>query len=452
MKPMKTLNGYEIVDEKAREGIAKFEGAIHDAQNAAKEATEQATEEVTRLVGELGVVQETGDSPTAVMSQKGTTDAFIGKNGTDQVTAENVEFISKEHSSNMFDKSKAVTGHYISSSSGEISVGSGAFYSDFIPIKVGDNFTTMYSDFCGSRFALVYDENKNPIECLYSNTAIRVTDNGDGTFTYDLTDFPYDVAFIRINGDMSKIDTLMFVINESYPTEYKEYGTKYTLSNSIKITGTDNPLLGKTITFNGDSIMEGVGYSGGFAKIIAEKYGMNLQNVGVSGGTITAETYKQSGSARYWICRTIVSMNENADYAILEGGVNDSSLVVPIGAITDGYDSAFDDTTFCGAFESMLSQLISRFKGKKIGYIAVHKMSTRYDSNYSGEDNYYLMAKKICEKWGVPFLDLNTQVPPLAFVAELKETYTYNGDGWHPNEEGYKKYYVPKIEAWLKTL
>lgn len=45
----------------------------NEAKEAAERAAEEAREEVTRLVGELGVVQRTGDSPTAVMSQKVTT-------------------------------------------------------------------------------------------------------------------------------------------------------------------------------------------------------------------------------------------------------------------------------------------------------------------------------------------------------------------------------------------
>ena len=44
------------------------------AEKAANEAAENAREEVETLVGELGVVQTTGDSPTAVMSQKATTE------------------------------------------------------------------------------------------------------------------------------------------------------------------------------------------------------------------------------------------------------------------------------------------------------------------------------------------------------------------------------------------
>lgn len=46
------------------------------AKVAAQEAAKVAEEEVERLVGELGVVQITGDSPTAVMSQRATTDAI----------------------------------------------------------------------------------------------------------------------------------------------------------------------------------------------------------------------------------------------------------------------------------------------------------------------------------------------------------------------------------------
>ena len=68
-------------------------------------------------------------------------------------------------------------------------------------------------------------------------------------------------------------------------------------------------------------------------------------------------------------------------------------------------------------------------------------------------------AKKCCEKWGVPFLDLNTTVPPFGYfkssdtdLYSSRTTYTDSADGWHPNEEGYKKYYVPKITAWLESL
>lgn len=222
-------------------------------------------------------------------------------------------------------------------------------------------------------------------------------------------------------------------------------------------------LSGKKITFNGDSICAGDGFRGGYGIIIAERCGMKYQNVAIGGATVTAETYTKNGVKRHWICRTIDRMDEDSDFAILEGGVNDASisgeLAIPIGEITDGYKGPFDDTTFIGAFESMLRQAVIKFRGKKIGYIAVHKMTARYSSTYTGDDSFYLAAKRCCAKWGVPFLDLNIAVPPFAYFTpndpdlyKLREKYTKNADGWHPNEEGYKKYYCDKIEAWLKTL
>jgi lysophospholipase L1-like esterase len=210
-----------------------------------------------------------------------------------------------------------------------------------------------------------------------------------------------------------------------------------------------NPLYGKKITLNGDSICAGAGYAGGYGKIIADRNSMAYQNIAVGGATITAETYSGStGKPLHWICRTISDMDANADYAIVEGGVNDPNYVTNKGSISSGFTATLNDTTFYGAFESMLKQLIERFPGKKIGYIAVHKFSSNFDSRSTG--NYYHIAKECCEKWGVPFCDLNTTVPPFGDIPSLSSVYTMDGD--HPNEQGYRKYYCDKIEAWLKTL
>lgn len=214
---------------------------------------------------------------------------------------------------------------------------------------------------------------------------------------------------------------------------------------------TISSLKGKSISFNGDSICAGAGSSGGYGKIIADTYNMVYENIAVGGATITAEQYRaDNGNARHWVSRTIANMNADADYFIVEGGVNDASLGVPLGALTSGYTETLDDTTFYGAFESMCKQLVTTFAGKKVGYIFVHKMTSGFDSRY--DNNYYTAAKECCEKWGVPYLDLNTECPPLKHIPALAEAYTSEADGWHPNEAGYKAYYVPKITAWLESL
>ena len=325
---------------------------------------------------------------------------------------------------------------------------------------------------------------------------------------YTIPDNP-NIAYMRLNMKKNAQKVWMVVKGENYPSEYIPYNpnadirlskrvilgerqitqvndivenTKTELTEAIEETKTElnaaieeqgillngvNPLIGKKISFNGDSICEGSSstYKGGYGKIVAEQNGMVYQNIAVGGGTITAETYT-SDVARHWICRTIENMDADSDYAIVEGGVNDSSKTKEkFGTITTGFRDALDDTTFCGALESVCKQLVTRFAGKKVGFIIVHECWNGYSKKYAmhypdGNTDYYQATKTICEKWGVPYLDLNVLCPPIGIsgIASLRDTYTkYNadtnaGDGYHPTEEGYRKYYVPKIEAWLKTL
>ena len=217
-----------------------------------------------------------------------------------------------------------------------------------------------------------------------------------------------------------------------------------------------NPLWGKKISLIGDSICAGAdtpeSYLGGYGRIIAERNNMTYQNLGQGGATVTAETYSIStGTPKGWLCRKVADMDADADYAIIEGGVNDAWQwydhgTITIGAITEGYNATLDDTTYYGAFESMLKQLVTKFQGKKIGYIAIPKTMNLYDSNRN-VPNFYHIALECCAKWGVPVCDLNTITPPSVCLGTA-----YVPDGTHPNYEGYLKYYCDPIEAWMKTL
>ncbi len=220
-----------------------------------------------------------------------------------------------------------------------------------------------------------------------------------------------------------------------------------------------NPLYGKKVSFLGDSICAGSDaegrYLGGYGKIIAERNNMVYENVGAGGATVTAKTYASTtGDAKPWLCRMVATMSEDADYAIVEGGVNDAWQyyqhgTITIGEITNGFDAELDDTTYYGAFESMLKQLVTKFQGKKIGYIAIPKTMSLYDSSQN-VPNFYHIALECCAKWGVSVCDLNTITPPVTYLKTLGTDYTT--DGTHPTYEGYLKYYCDPIEAWMKTL
>ena len=245
----------------------------------------------------------------------------------------------------------------------------------------------------------------------------------------------------------------------TYPFEVMLYGgqtfylgVKGSGSHTLqvdKITtsgGSTNPLSGKILSTTGDSIVAGAGNNGsGYPEIVASDNSMTLQNVAVGGGTVA---YVNANT--FCISRSISSMRSDADFVLLEGGGNDADSGVPLGTLSSGYTATLDDTTFAGAIESMFKAALAKFPDKKIGYVFIHKCASLFDSRVS--NSYYDMAKSACEKWGIPYLDLNTQVPPLNYIADLRTTYTANSDGYHPNELGYRTFYVPKITAFLNTM
>lgn len=392
--------------------------------------------------------------------------------GNGAITPEMTSFVDKVQSENLLNikDEGAVDGCYF-----ELSDGRFTAYDDsksyYVPLRGSGVYsvcvyTGLYGDGATQRICL-FDKDKNYVTTI--RNGVHGTDDANiissglaGYYkhaVFTITDEHIASGACYIGLTLHPVTTVaMVVMGERYPASFIPY------ENSLKIDGlkitdssiSQNPLWKKMIAFNGDSICASL--NGGYGAIIGNNNNMVVQNIAVGGGTITAEQYAGT-TARHWISRSIANMSASADYAILEGGVNDASLGVALGSISNGYNATLDDTTFYGAFESMLKQLIIRFAGKKVGYIAVHKMTNNYRSDNAEATSYYWAAKKCCEKWGVPFLDLNVAVPPFADFTTanaelyaLRETYTQNADGWHPNEEGYKKYYVPKIEAWLKTL
>ena len=355
--------------------------------------------------------------------------------------------VTKIDGINLYNNSNQTQQDIIVGANGIASV-TGLYSSQPIFLKKGNYAITHNHNSFGAnaRYAKV-DSNGNFIALLTgvlaANNTILQVDIEDGYYIFNI-------------GNINDISTFMITLDGEYPSEFVPFGSY--INNALvrykDIVDKPDGLTNKIITFNGDSICAG---SGGYGKIIAERNNMIYENVAVSGGTITAETYANE-IARHWISRTISSMRADADFAIVEGGVNDSSLTVPLGTLSNGYDATLDDTTFYGAFESMLKQLLLRFDGKKVGYIFVHQMTNNFRHLNEKEGSYYWAARMCCEKWGVPFCDLNVSVPAFGLFKKtsemyvLTEKYTKNADGWHPNDDGYKKYYCDKIEAWLKAL
>lgn len=260
---------------------------------------------------------------------------------------------------------------------------------------------------------------------------------GDINYFYGGSDLPYPFGIMWTSGT-----TCTLARNNGNQVTVKIEKLELTGSGG----GSINPLSGKILSATGDSIAAGAGNNGsGYPEIVTSDNNMTLQNIAVGGGTVA---YVNANT--FCISRSISSMRSDADFVLLEGGGNDADSGVPLGTLSSGYTATLDDTTFAGAIESMFKSALVRFPNKKIGYVFIHKCASLFDSRVS--NSYYDMAKSACEKWGIPYLDLNTQVPPLNYITDLRTTYTANADGYHPNELGYRTFYVPKVTAFLSTM
>ena len=218
-------------------------------------------------------------------------------------------------------------------------------------------------------------------------------------------------------------------------------------------------IYGKKLAVDGDSITNGQGYKGGYAKIIGDRYHMTVQNNAVNGGTLAKGTKTSTGDDRHWICNGIANLDSDADYILISGGINDFFNSVPIGTLTvNKYNSPLDDTTLIGAVERICRELIERFATKKIGFILTHSANDWYRKNSSGVasttenlTNYHDAIISALNKYSIPYCDLYMNSCFSTEITSLKK-YTANNDGIHPTEEGYKLFYVDKIVSFLETL
>ena len=239
-----------------------------------------------------------------------------------------------------------------------------------------------------------------------------------------------------------------------------------------------NPLFGKKVVFDGDSICHGNadgGTLGGWAKRIGTRNNMTWHNEAVAGATIATHTYignpPDTEQPRHWISSNIDTIHASypdADYIILEGGTNDADRYRQVGEAQPGtfdptdFIGPFDDTTFYGSMDSLCQKALTYYPKSKIGFIVAQKMGTGFGSNVTGRRTYFDYAKEVCKKWGIPVIDLWDEGQLRPDISTMYnptyntiQTATEQGllyyDGQHLTKFGYDVI-VPKIEAWMRNL
>jgi hypothetical protein len=154
------------------------------------------------------------------------------------------------------------------------------------------------------------------------------------------------------------------------------------------------------------------------------------------------------------------------NYLILEGGTNDADLLrdTPerIGSFTPSdYSGNYDDTTFCGAVESLFYKAINYYPTAKIGFIIAPKMGVGDTYEIRSRRKFFLMIIEMCKKWGIPYLDLwdgsplnpNLKVYYDQDLSQEENIATGKAyvDGQHLTKVGYDVI-SSTIDAWIKTL
>lgn len=200
-------------------------------------------------------------------------------------------------------------------------------------------------------------------------------------------------------------------------------------------TNVNSPLHRLKWNALGDSVTNGEIGETNYRRFVAKSEGMLVTNYGIHSTMITKdlrypETFGLEMSTRYAV------MDDDADIITIFGGINDIKARLPIGEKKDR-----NNTTFIGALHVLLSGVLKKYSGKKIGFIT----PLNYGDNKALP--YINAIKEVCEIYSIPVLDLYDGW--LVMTGENRDDLC--PDGLHPNTAGHELLSI-EIRKFLLTL
>lgn len=194
-------------------------------------------------------------------------------------------------------------------------------------------------------------------------------------------------------------------------------------------------LSGKKILFCGDSIAAGwrdddnggayrnsseIANGRGWSRRIGFDYSAVVTNAAVAGQALS--TCRESEDKSPIVQQLHNNKSNSYDYVLLEGGFNDAmgcnspnntkEYAAPVGTtdINEWNTDNFDTSTFAGALENLFAYATAYFPAAKIGFIITYATPRSTYGGYTAEveemRKYWNMAKKICDKWDIKYIDL----------------------------------------------
>jgi lysophospholipase L1-like esterase len=189
----------------------------------------------------------------------------------------------------------------------------------------------------------------------------------------------------------------------------------------------------------GDSITSGLTADTCYGEIVSDEMGLAFTNYGISGNRLASTDHDAVTSP---LCVRYAQMSDDLDIVTVMGGTNDYTAQVPIGS----NDSA-DITTFKGALNVLCRGLVSKYSGKRVGFITPLQRSG--DEREIKMEDYVDAIVEICALYSIPVLDLYRNGGITTKVSD-----TAGGllpDGLHPNNDG-QAVIARKVKWFIESL
>ena len=219
-----------------------------------------------------------------------------------------------------------------------------------------------------------------------------------------------------------------------------------------------NYLYGKKLYSDGDSVAKGTGtdtLGSGFhsyAYYIAEKYGMNFTTEAVGGTTLAKNDDEPLGSGDS-ILERVLSMKDDYDVILLDGGFNDVFLKVKVGEVTPDSEKSggYDLSTTAGALEQICYFLTENYSDAVKLFVLCHDCDDR-------QPLYWDTIRAVLKKWSIPYVDIEKETDFRAVNDEISTQYFFCnddktvGDEIHPVAYAQDKVYGKLVERKLNAL
>ena len=227
------------------------------------------------------------------------------------------------------------------------------------------------------------------------------------------------------------VGNMLGVFNEG---NYGEYSLRDTPSVS------DSPINGKTVIFLGSSVTFGYGSLGvSFADFLEKTDGITAVKEAVSGTTLV-----DIKSNSYVLRMKKIDKDINADAFVCQLSTNDATKEMPLGEISDGFDTDdFDTQTVAGAIEYIIAYAKETWNCPVVFYT-----QAKYNSGHYAKMVELLL--EIQKKWNITLIDLwnNDEINSITD----KERNIYLVDHIHPTKAGYKEWWLPEFQKCLYKI